>query len=164
MITFFFAVMYFNLLGLIQLFGLHIDVFVYITVSISVGLMIDYTIHVLLHYMECDGSTREIKVKKTLRSIGASILQGAMSTLLGVIPLAFSTSQGMRTLFLSFFAVIVIGVTHGLVFLPVALSYFGPLDTSSSSASDDDRTTSTKKPCINDFTISNSRTSSFTSL
>jgi Patched family len=57
---------------------------------------------------------------------GASILVGGLSTMLGVAPLAFSTSGVMRTVFISFCAMITLGISHGLILLPVLLSYCGP--------------------------------------
>lgn len=82
--------------------------------------------HVLLRYYESNEKTRENKVKDTLETMGASILVGGISTSLGVLPLALSTSQILQTVFICFFAMIVLGVTHGLVFLPVLLAICGP--------------------------------------
>jgi uncharacterized membrane protein YdfJ with MMPL/SSD domain len=89
--------------------------------------MVDFIVHVLLRYYESFEQTREAKVKDTLETLGASILVGGLSTALGVLPLAFSTSSIMSTVFISFFALIASGLAYGLVFLPVVLSLFGPL-------------------------------------
>jgi Patched family len=83
-------------------------------------------VHVLLRYYESQGKTRADKVKDTLETMGASIFVGGMSTLLGVIPLWLSTSSVLQTVFTCFFAMIALGVTHGLVLLPVVLSMCGP--------------------------------------
>lgn len=66
-------------------------------------------------------------MKETLETMGASILVGGLSTFLGVIPLAFSTSAILRTVFTAFFAMVTLGLTHGLILLPVVLSLVGPL-------------------------------------
>lgn len=58
--------------------------------------------------------------------MGSSILLGGLSTFLGVIPLAFSTSTILRTVFTSLLSMVILGVTHGLVLLPVVLSVIGP--------------------------------------
>jgi hypothetical protein len=60
--------------------------------------------------------------------MGASILLGGLSTCLAVLPLAFGTSMVVRTVFLCFFALVCLGVSHGLVFLPVILCMFGPVN------------------------------------
>jgi uncharacterized membrane protein YdfJ with MMPL/SSD domain len=88
--------------------------------------MVDFILHVLLRYYESSERTRDAKVKDTLETLGASILVGGLSTLVGVFPLALSTSSIMGTVFISFFALIATGLAYGLVFLPVVLSLVGP--------------------------------------
>ena len=119
--------LYINLLGTLQWAGMHINAVTYICLVISIGLMVDFIVHVLLRYYESKEKTREAKVIDTLETMGASILVGGLSTSLGVLPMALSTSEIMGTVFVSFFAMITIGVTHGLIFLPVVLSICGPL-------------------------------------
>lgn len=80
----------------------------------------------MLRYYESTKKTREEKVIDTLETMGASILVGGLSTALGVLPLSLSTSNIMGTVFICFFAMIALGVTYGLVFLPVILSICGP--------------------------------------
>lgn len=65
--------------------------------------------------------------------MGAAVLSGGLSTLLGVLPLALSTSEVMRTVFVSFLAMVTLGCGHGLMFLPVLLSVVGPETTPSTS-------------------------------
>lgn len=92
----------------------------------SVGLLVDFLMHIILRYYEAEGKTREDKVKETLRTMGSSILVGGLSTCFGVIPLAFSSSAILRTVFTAFISMVTIGVGHGLILLPVLLSFLGP--------------------------------------
>lgn len=93
---------------------------------ISIGLIVDFLMHILLRYHESKYKTREGRVKDTLETMGSSILLGGLSTFLGVTPLAFSTSTILRTVFTSLFSMVILGVAHGLVLLPVVLSVIGP--------------------------------------
>lgn len=117
--------------------------------------MVDFLIHILLRYYEATpGKSRDERVKETLETMGVSILVGGLTTFLATVPLAFSSAEVFKTVFYSFFAMVTLGksscnillrlrycqtsfpntyfipsplgVTHGLILLPVLLSYFGP--------------------------------------
>ena len=115
--------------------GLHINAVTYVCLVISIGLIVDFLMHVLLRYFECKHQSREERVKETLSSMGSSILLGGLSTLLGVLPLIFSTSTILSTVFTLFCSMVILGCGHGLVFLPVVLSIFGPLPNATGPAS-----------------------------
>jgi uncharacterized membrane protein YdfJ with MMPL/SSD domain len=85
--------------------------------------------HVMLRYNESKETTRDDKVKDTLKTMGMSIMVGGLSTFIAVIPLAFSTSAIIGNVFTCFFAMVTLGVSHGLIFLPVVLSLVGPTHT-----------------------------------
>ncbi|CAB9528936.1 Pick C1-like protein 1 [Seminavis robusta] len=122
------AIVYIDLLGTMQVAGLHINAVTYVCLVISIGLIVDFLLHINLRYYESTFKTRDGKVKDTLETMGSSILLGGLSTFLGVIPLAFSSSTILRTVFTSLVSMVVLGVAHGLVLLPVVLSVIGPYD------------------------------------
>ena len=94
----------------------------------SIGLMVDFLMHIALRYFETKGETRDAKTKGTLETIGASVLVGGFSTLIGVLPLALSQSEIFWTTFVIFFGLVLLGLLHGLILLPVLLSMFGSLE------------------------------------
>ncbi len=59
-----------------------------------------------------------------LGALGWPILQGALSTIFGVIVLSTVEAYMIVTFFKTVFLVIAIGAIHGLIFLPVLLSIF----------------------------------------
>jgi len=120
------SVVYIDLLGTMQVAGLHINAVTYVCLVISIGLIVDFLMHILLRYHESKYRTREGRVKDTLETMGSSILLGGLSTFLGVIPLAFSTSTILRTVFTSLFSMVILGIAHGLILLPVVLAVIGP--------------------------------------
>lgn len=93
----------------------------------SVGLLVDFVMHILMRYYEVKG-TREEKTKEMLRTMGSSILIGGISTFLGTLPLAFASTNIFYIIFITFLGIVTLGMGHGLILLPVVLSTFGPQD------------------------------------
>ena len=118
--------LYIDLFGFLQICGVGINPVSFIALVASIGLMVDFLLHILVRYYESKAVTREGKVKDTFQTVGTPILIGGMSTFLGVIPLAFSSTDIFYTVFIAFFGVVVLGCTYGLIFLPVLLSLCGP--------------------------------------
>lgn len=121
----FISFLYIDMLGFLHIAGVQVNAISYITLVMSIGLMVDYIVHVLLRFLEAKG-TREQRVVETLSTMGASILVGAISTFLGVLLLAFSTSEIIKNIFVSFIGLATFGVLHGLIFLPTLLAMVGP--------------------------------------
>lgn len=99
----------------------------------AVGLSVDYAAHVahaFLNAGEISGASRSVdrssRALKAMRHIGAAVLFGAGSTLLALSLLSFSRAYVFRAFFKIFLLVIVFGLWHGLLFLPVVLSTIGP--------------------------------------
>ena len=121
----FISLVYVNMLGWLFVAGVQINAISYITLVMSIGLMIDYIMHILMRYYDCKG-TRQQRVQQTMSSMGSSIFLGAASTLLGILCLSMSTSAVLRDIFISCVGLIVFGVLNGLIFLPVTLALLGP--------------------------------------
>lgn len=118
--------LYIDMLGYISYTNVHVNAISYVQLVMSIGLMVDFIMHILMRYYECKG-TRKERVKETLQTMGSSIFVGGVSSLLGVCLLAFSTSEILRLVFVAVLGLVILGILHGLVFLPVILSLIGPL-------------------------------------
>lgn len=123
----FICLLYIDLLGWIQIMGLEVNAVTYIGMVMSIGLLVDFVMHILLRYYESRGSRME-KTISTMETMGSSIFLGGVSSLLGTMALAFSTSSIFFSVFVVFFGLVILGTLHGLIFLPIILSTFGPED------------------------------------
>ena len=117
-----------DVVGILQIAGIHINFVSYFALLTSIGLLVDFFIHFLIRYHDSEKDTREGKVKDTLQTIGISILKGGITTFLGVLPLVLSSSEVFFTIFVAFLGLVCVGITHGLILLPVLLSLFGPIN------------------------------------
>ena len=72
------------------------------------------------------GANKDKRVTESLADIGASVLNGAASTFLAVVVLLFSSSYVFATLSRQFALTVALGISHGLLLLPVLLSLLGP--------------------------------------
>jgi len=100
--------------------GLVIDSVSVINLVLAVGLSVDYSAHIG-HCFMVKAGTKNQRVIESLADIGASVLNGALSTFLAVSVLLFSTSYVFRVLSIQFALTVALGVVHGTVLLPVLL-------------------------------------------
>ncbi|TRY77454.1 hypothetical protein TCAL_08010 [Tigriopus californicus] len=111
--------------GFMYLWGLSVDTVAAVLLTIAMGLSVDYSAHIAHSFMVNSGS-RNDRIHETLVEMGPAVLNGGFSTFLAFALLMTAQSYVFQTFFKIFFLVVVFGVFHGLVFLPVVLSLIGP--------------------------------------
>ncbi|XP_040571494.1 patched domain-containing protein 3 [Lepeophtheirus salmonis] len=113
--------------GYMYFWGVSIDTASAVLLTVSLGLAVDYSAHIAHGYIHSSKSSRGEKVKDSLTKVGPAVLSGGISTFLAFILLANSSSIVFTTFFKIFFLVVLFGLYHGLIFLPVLLSFIGPV-------------------------------------
>ena len=137
----------FGVMGYMSLWGLPINTTTMINVVLAVGFSVDNAAHFCHSFMNAplnsDGKTifigegqtmeysarneRKARVLYALNAVGMPIFAGDISTIIALLPLSTADSQ----IFISFFKcvtlVMLFGVSHAVVYLPVVLSMIGPL-------------------------------------
>ncbi|XP_032333343.1 protein patched homolog 1 isoform X2 [Camelus ferus] len=120
------ALMTVELFGMMGLIGIKLSAVPVVILIASVGIGVEFTVHVALAFLTAIGDKNHRAVL-ALQHMFAPVLDGAVSTLLGVLMLAGSEFDFIVRYFFAVLAILtVLGVLNGLVLLPVLLSFFGP--------------------------------------
>ncbi|VEN62642.1 unnamed protein product [Callosobruchus maculatus] len=115
-----------DVMGYMQRWGLTIDLVSCIGLELAIGLCVDYATHVGHTFLTIREGTRRDRAVRTVSSIGSAVLYGGLSTFIGVSMMSLSTAYTFQSFFKIFFLVIIFGLFHGVVLLPVILSLVGP--------------------------------------
>lgn len=112
--------------GYMALWDVNLDSISMINLIMCIGFSVDFTAHICYAYMSSKKKRPEDRVKDCLYSLGLPIVQGAASTILGLVALLLAGTYIFLVFFKMVFLVIFIGAMHGLLLLPVLLSICGP--------------------------------------
>ncbi|XP_032979300.1 protein patched homolog 1 isoform X2 [Rhinolophus ferrumequinum] len=120
------ALMTVELFGMMGLIGIKLSAVPVVILIASVGIGVEFTVHVALAFLTAIGD-KNGRAVLALEHMFAPVLDGAVSTLLGVLMLAGSEFDFIVRYFFAVLAILtILGVLNGLVLLPVLLSFFGP--------------------------------------
>ncbi|CAM9472819.1 unnamed protein product [Ascophyllum nodosum] len=113
-----------DLLGFVYHWGLDINSITVIELIMAVGLVVDYMVHIVHFFLHQASFTipKDARIADALGEIGPSVMIGAATTFLGIMPLAFANNVIFRVFFKMFLVIISFGFFHGVAFIPVVLS------------------------------------------
>ncbi len=112
-----------GVLGFMALWGVALDSISMVNLIMSIGFSVDFSAHIAHHFsISSAASTMEDRLHDCLFLLGLPILQGATSTVIGVLGLVLTPSYVFVTFFKMIFLVVFLGSLHGLFLLPVMLS------------------------------------------
>ncbi|CAM9260832.1 unnamed protein product [Ectocarpus sp. 13 AM-2016] len=112
-----------ELLGFVYHWNLDVNSITVIELIMAVGLVVDYMVHIVHYFLHQDPSIpKDARIAEALGEIGPSVMVGAATTFLGIMPLAFANNVIFRVFFKMFLVIISFGFYHGVVFIPVLLS------------------------------------------
>ena len=78
----------------------------------AVGLVVDYMVHIVHYFLHQDPNiSKDDRIANALGEIGPSVLVGAMTTFLGILPLAAANNAIFRVFFKMFLVIISFGVS-----------------------------------------------------
>ncbi|XP_074430504.1 patched domain-containing protein 3-like [Larus michahellis] len=126
-VTFAIASVIVGVAGFMTFWNINLDSISMINLVICIGFSVDFSAHISYAFVTSGESSANERAIEALSLLGYPVLQGAVSTILGVAVLAAAKTYIFRTFFKIMFLVILFGALHGLVFIPVFLTFFGNL-------------------------------------
>ncbi|XP_037742058.1 NPC1-like intracellular cholesterol transporter 1 [Chelonia mydas] len=114
--------------GAMTLWGISYNAVSLINLVTAVGISVEFVSHLTRAFAVSTQPTRLERAKEATINMGSAVFAGvAMTNLPGIVVLAFAKAQLIQIFFFRLNLLItLLGLLHGLVFLPVLLSYFGP--------------------------------------
>uniref|UniRef100_A0A8C8BL40 Patched domain-containing protein 3 n=1 Tax=Otus sunia TaxID=257818 RepID=A0A8C8BL40_9STRI len=124
-VTFAIASVIVGVAGFMTFWSVNLDSISMINLVICIGFSVDFSAHISYAFVTSTESSANKRAVEALSLLGYPVFQGAVSTILGVVVLAAAKTYIFRTFFKIMFLVILFGALHGLVFIPVFLTFFG---------------------------------------
>ncbi|QDZ21743.1 patched domain-containing protein [Chloropicon primus] len=110
------------LFGFLYLLGLRFNAVTVVNLVMAVGLSIDYSLHIAHSCLDSADGRGTNPVEYALKTIGPAVLAGGISTFMGILPLAGSTTFIFKMFFKLMGGTVVFGMFVSLFLLPTLLS------------------------------------------
>ncbi|KAF1755055.1 hypothetical protein GCK72_021623 [Caenorhabditis remanei] len=114
----------FGVFGFLSLWGVGMDPVSTASLLMSIGFSVDISAHISYHYYQVDKPTARQKLEHVFTHIGWPTLQGGLSTMIAMSPIVIAPSYLGLVFLKTVVLVCTFGLIHGLIVLPVFLSFF----------------------------------------
>ena len=116
-----------DLLGGMAAWGVYLNALSVLNIIMCVGISVEFCIHISTRFLLTRHSSRTQRAAHAMYTVGVSVVEGiTLTKVTGVLVLAAASSQVFDIYYFRMYLLIVLlGVAHGCVWLPVLLSVVG---------------------------------------
>ena len=114
-----------GVIGYMSLWNVPLDPISMLNIILCIGFSVDFSAHITYAFVIAPKDHPNDRAISALRALGMPILQGALSSILAIAVLSTAPVTIFRIFFKTLFLVMIFGVFHGILLLPVILSYMG---------------------------------------